>query len=533
MPPDRLPPRAGKRRAVVPAGVATLLLVALVAGCVTVASDPARSAAFERARACAGKAAYIGVRADVSGNPEFYFAADRYASGAQLAQAQSCYREATARATASSAPSPPRTEPSPATAATARPDALPQPATPPTVPVAAAPADQSPAAPVGRAATSPAGSAPVVTPRPASPPDLPLDGPIIALASPADGVEVATDRVTLVGAAASPSGITHIEVFVNGGIVARPAGLAQSRGAASGVDFSERVPLAEGRNAITVTAFDARNRTATRTVTVTRVVDRGKIWAVAIGISRYRAVRPLAYADRDAAAFQDYLVRQLGVPAENVTLLTNEQATLMSLKRTLGTDLRRRAGERDTVIIFYAGHGAPEAEAGRADDDGLEKYLVPYDADPGDLYTTGLPMREIETIFQRLASDRVIFITDSCYSGATAGRTFATASRRAVISDGFLERLARARGRIVLTASRASEISEERDELGHGVFTYYLLEGLRGAADSDGDGIVTVDEVYAYVARKVPEVTGQNQHPQKKGEVEGTLVLGRVNRAGP
>jgi uncharacterized caspase-like protein len=160
----------------------------------------------------------------------------------------------------------------------------------------------------------------------------------------------------------------------------------------------------------------------------------------------------------------------------------------------------------------------------------MEKYLVPYDADPNDLYATGLPMREVETILQRLAAERVIVITDSCFSGATAGRTFATVARRAITSDAFLTRLATGRGRIVLTASRASEISEENSAYGHGVFTYYLLEGLEGKADLDGDGLITVDEAYTYVSQKVPEATGQNQHPLKKGEVEGQLVLGRVQR---
>ena len=111
---------------------------------------------------------------------------------------------------------------------------------------------------------------------------------------------------------------------------------------------------------------------------------------------------------------------------------------------------------------------------------GVRAAAQPFDADPKDLYTTGLPMREVETIFNRLAPERVIFISDSCYSGATAGRTFATASRRAIVSESFLTRLSKGKGRIVLSASKASEVSEEREDLGHGVFTYYLLEGLRG-----------------------------------------------------
>ncbi len=357
--------------------------------------------------------------------------------------------------------------------------------------------------------------------------------PVIAVASPVDGQELTADRVQLIGAAASEKGVANVEIRVNGQLLAR----RDARGVtvkgtgkqpAANLDFSERVPLREGKNEIVVTAIDQENVSTSRSIAITRVVDKGKVWAVVIGISQYKLVRSLKYADRDALGFYDYLVTQVGVPKAQVTLLTNADATLLNLKRVLGTELRRKAGEKDTVIIYYAGHGAPESDATSADDDGLEKYMVPYEGDPNDLYATALPMREVETILQRLASDRVIFITDACYSGATAGRTFATASRRAVVSDAFLARLAKAKGRVVLTASRASEVSEERDNLGHGVFTYYLLEGLKGKADLDGDGVITVDEIYNYVAQKVPEMTGQNQHPVKRGEVEGELILGRV-----
>ena len=357
--------------------------------------------------------------------------------------------------------------------------------------------------------------------------------PVIAVASPSDGTEITAEKILLAGAAASERGIARVEIRLNGhllpqretrGIVVKP----DSQSTQPNLEFSERLALKEGKNEILVSAIDRDNLSSQRVITVVRTMDRGKVWAVVIGISKYRTVHPLRYADLDALAFNDYLVRNVGIPSEQISLLLNEQATLTNLKRTLGTDLKRKAAEKDTVIIYYAGHGAPEADASASDDDGLEKYIVPYDADPKDLYTTGLPMREVETIFNRLAPERVIFISDSCYSGAAAGRTFATASRRAIVSESFLARLSKGKGRIVLSASKASEVSEEREDLGHGVFTYYLLEGLRGSADTDHDGIITVDEAYGYVSKKVPEVTGQNQHPVKKGEVEGQLVLGQV-----
>ncbi|NJD20527.1 MAG: hypothetical protein FIA95_14750 [Gemmatimonadetes bacterium] len=97
------------------------------------------------------------------------------------------------------------------------------------------------------------------------------------------------------------------------------------------------------------------------------------------------------------------------------------------------------------------------------------------------------------------------------------------------ISDGFLGRLSgSAPGRVILSASGANEPSLESRSLGHGVFTYFLLDGLRGAADADANGAITVPEVYGYVARQVPENTGLRQHPTMSGQLGGEMVLGRA-----
>ena len=155
------------------------------------------------------------------------------------------------------------------------------------------------------------------------------------------------------------------------------------------------------------------------------------------------------------------------------------------------------------------------------------KYLLPYDTDPSDLYATALPMREIAHIFNRISSERLIFLADACYSGATGGRTISVSELRSNLSDTFLTRLSKGRGKIIITASGANEVSAEKDTLRHGVFTYYLLEGLRGAADNNDDGIITVDEAYDYVSVAVPKHTNQEQHPMKK-IVEGQLIMGVV-----
>jgi uncharacterized caspase-like protein len=298
-----------------------------------------------------------------------------------------------------------------------------------------------------------------------------------------------------------------------------------NRDAPRRLNFDQPVPLTRGENRIQVKVTDTDGLVTQRTVNVYYTPSRRNVWAVVVGINDYPLLPKLKYAVNDAKAFQRLLVEKNLVPAENITVLLNEQATLRKLRSALGTGLKGAADSDDMVIIFYAGHGATERDAMSMDGDGLEKYILTYDTDPSDLFSTALPMRDLALIFHRIRSERLIFIADACYSGASGGRTVSVTGLRANIADTFLDRIAAGRGKVIITASAANEVSVERDELQHGVFTYYLLEGLKGPADTDGDGLITVDEAYRYVSDRVPQATRQEQHPVKKGTVEGNLIL--------
>ena len=180
----------------------------------------------------------------------------------------------------------------------------------------------------------------------------------------------------------------------------------------------------------------------------------------------------------------------------------------------------------DTVIIFFAGHGAPYPDNMAKDTDSIEKYLLPVDAESDALYSTAIRMDDIADIIGRLQAERVVFIADTCYSGASGGRTL-YANIRSNISDNFLDRLAKGKGRVILAASEPGELAQEEDDYQHGIFTHYLLKGLKGPADSDGDGNITTDEIYSYLMKQVPRKSGQKQHPVKKGE--GVVTIGIVN----
>lgn len=352
--------------------------------------------------------------------------------------------------------------------------------------------------------------------------------PFVIVTSPEDGRKLEVDSVRLVGAVEDDRGLLQLEVLVNG----RSLDSDDARGikpvtgdVPRRLNFDRSVPLTRGENRIQVKVTDTDGLVTERIVRVYYTPSRRDVWAVVVGINDYPQLPKLKYAVNDAKAFRRILLEKNLVPAENITVLLNEQATLRNLRSALGTGLKGAADSDDMVIIFYAGHGATERDAMSMDGDGLEKYILTYDSDPADLFSTALPMRDLALIFNRIRSERLIFIADACYSGASGGRTVSLTGLRANIADTFLDRISAGRGKVIITASAANEVSVERDELQHGVFTYYLLEGLKGAADTDGDGLVTVDEAYRYVSDRVPKATHQEQHPVKKGTVEGSLVL--------
>jgi hypothetical protein len=354
-----------------------------------------------------------------------------------------------------------------------------------------------------------------------------------------------TEAVSLVAAVITSSrGVTRVSVTLNGAQVHQQVERAPQKS----VVVTVPVTLREGANAIVVSATepDGTVRQEVRTVVYERApaaraeprrpVERDR-WAVVIGIGRYEKpqIPALRYTVSDAEVFHRVLVEQAGFKRENVLLLTDHterKPTLRNIKWALGTFLARSAKKEDLVIIYFAGHGAPEVDPRGIESDGLAKYLVSVDADPNDLYSTALPMDEFQTIFGRIEAERVVVFLDACYSGAAGGRTFASQrTRAAAVDDVFLERLTRSKGRAIVTASRAAEVSLELPELGHGIFTHYLIQGFRGTADLDRDGIVSLQELYEYLEQQVSRksrAAGGNQHPVMKGELEGVLPLVKV-----
>ena len=162
-------------------------------------------------------------------------------------------------------------------------------------------------------------------------------------------------------------------------------------------------------------------------------------------------------------------------------------------------------------------------------------YLLPYDAQYDDISTTGFPMWDIETAIKRfIKAKKVVVIADACHSGGV-GNSFDIARRssRGIKVNKINTRLqdlsSIGNGICVISASDDKQYSQESEDWGggHGVFTFFLLKGLRGEADTNNDNIVTLGELTPYISQQVRRATQSAQSPIVAGKFDPALRIGK------
>src|SRR6202163_901341 len=269
-------------------------------------------------------------------------------------------------------------------------------------------------------------------------------------------------------------------------------------GAAFGQSKSRDLKYEEDRPAVTPTT-----------------IPRG--YALIVGVAGYKnlpASAQLEYSERDADSIYSVLISPEGgnFRAENVHRLTGSKATLANLKQELESWLPSVAKEDDRVVIYFAGHGF--IQGGRA-------YLAPYDVDPKNISGTGYPMDTLGNVAgSKIKAKWKVLVTDSCHSGAITPDADAAQYNKSLLDL--------SRSMFSLTASRDRERSFESKDWGggHGIFTYYVVKGLEGEADENGDGIVTADELADYARRNVREATKGQQNPTSdRGSFDPNMLL--------
>ena len=237
--------------------------------------------------------------------------------------------------------------------------------------------------------------------------------------------------------------------------------------------------------------------------------DKNKI-AIIIGVEKYEYLTNLdaAFANRDANAFREYAVRALGVDPSNINLLVDEGASRPKILKALKLWLPKIGGENRDIYLFFAGHGL-------ASDDGKKLYILPQDGDASLLEDTAITRNEIIKILQKTNPKSVTMFFDTCYSGQTRNEETLVASLRPVrivaddqaIPDNFT----------IFTASANDQTSGSIEEAKHGMFSYYLMKGMEGAADENEDSKISNGELIAYIQNNVSKVAFSQNREQDPG----------------
>jgi len=237
--------------------------------------------------------------------------------------------------------------------------------------------------------------------------------------------------------------------------------------------------------------------------------------ALIIGVEGYRTAAEAKYAANDAAVFQNYAEIALGVPASNIKVLTNEQATradiLLALKAWLPAVTRK---EKSELFVFYAGHGMPTA-------DGSSAYIVPFDANVQLLEDTGISRTRLYSEIKAVVPKSATFFFDNCYGGTNRDDQLLLASRPLSIK---VEESPVPANFLVFNAGESDQTAGVLDEVKHGRFSYFLFKGLEGEADLDGNGKISAGELQGFVRDGVSRYSAGSQTPTMLGNTE-RLVL--------
>lgn len=236
--------------------------------------------------------------------------------------------------------------------------------------------------------------------------------------------------------------------------------------------------------------------------------------ALLIGVANYQHISELPVAvlnDVNDLAATLSSPQLCGYTPSNVVTLLDARATRAEVLKAM-SELAARAGTEDTVCVFFSGHGAVVGSAGAED-----SVLLTVDSDVDQLASTSISSDEFANALGQINAKRLLVFIDACHAGgASISKSLADGKVhefKSGYSKNTFAKLAIGRGRALMASCRADELSAIFHGARNSVFTTALLEGLRGAADKGGDGLIRVFDLFDYVSEKVPQLLPDDQHP--------------------
>jgi hypothetical protein len=242
-----------------------------------------------------------------------------------------------------------------------------------------------------------------------------------------------------------------------------------------------------------------------------------KIWSVIIGVASYKDMPTLRFTDDDAYRIYAFLKSPEGgaVADEQIKLLIDEAATRNNILNAM-REVFYKAGPNDFVLLYFSGHGLPGA-------------FLPIDYNGTD---NKIFHQEINDMLKKSPAKYKLCIADACHSGSmlTVRGVTTTTTTQSTIA-GFYNQLAQAQaGTALIMSSKSEETSLEASGLRQGVFSHFLIRGLKGEADANHDKKVTIQELFDYVYNNVRSFTGNLQSPIIRGDYDHSMIISAIER---
>ena len=308
-------------------------------------------------------------------------------------------------------------------------------------------------------------------------------------------------------------GIGEVNLLLNGKNIRLAENVASKSGET--VHFSHTITLQHGKNTVELYAKNEAGKVeslhVSKTLNWQGSVKKPNLYIFTVAINKYRDRRlQLKYAVPDAEFILKGFSSQKKSLYQNIFThhLFDDNVTKDGLKSSfekLGNEV-----QADDVFVFYiAGHGITYDEDG-------DYYYLPSNfrfTSSEAIQQQGISKNDLTRYLSLIKASKTLMLMDTCNAGSFLGN-----NTRGLSEQTAIDRLSRSTGHATIVASSDDQVAMEGYE-GHGIFTYILVEGLRGKADTDGDGFITLQELSAYTEEEVPrrsyEKWGYEQTPMR------------------
>lgn len=297
-------------------------------------------------------------------------------------------------------------------------------------------------------------------------------------------------------------------LYLEGGTIQRTGQWVEGRYVAPSVVESPNAPVSS--NTLKGAQFEPQPHLALQP----NPVD---IHAVIIGAAVYQNYRSLNFTDDDAHRIYSFFKSPEGgaIPDRRLKLLVDEDATFAKVNVAID-EMIARADDNDMVVIYLSGHG-------------IKGAFLPTDFDEHSVTDRRIYYDSILKRLKDSPAKHKLLVADVCHAGSMEESYLAT---RGTIEEDILDYYthldASAGGTALILSSSAEEVSVEHQKIRQGVFSYYWLQGIKGNADVDGDGFVSISELFGYTRDNVRAYTRHTQNPLMLGDIDPETPLGKV-----